>query len=414
MRTSGHTRAVAAAVTDVGRQRKHNEDHVLVRPEYGLFVVADGMGGHNAGNVASALAAKSLDNFFEATQSGELPKPAPDETDLEPGARRVVAGIRKANHDVFVISNTFTQHQGMGSTVVAAHVSADTDSIHVGHVGDSRCYRIRDGKIEQLTKDHSLINDALALKPDLTPEELARLPKNIITRALGMKDAVKVDIRSEPVQPGDMFLLCSDGLSGMINEAQMLDVFEFTREPQEACELLIAMANEAGGTDNISALIIRIDGEEIAGGRSREKPRDETTQTYRIDDLGMLMPPDSEEEVPSIRTAEADAGAIALDMEPIPSAPSTPAERSREETRRTPWGSPPSGTAQYADRPPSSAGRYVTVPNRSPSSPPSPPAHDTARRRKHVEVRVARCKNCGFELFIGNNFCVECGAPIKL
>ncbi|EYF07933.1 Protein serine/threonine phosphatase PrpC, regulation of stationary phase [Chondromyces apiculatus DSM 436] len=403
MRTSGGTRPAAAAVTDVGRQRKHNEDHVLVRPELGLFVVADGMGGHNAGNVASALAATSLDNFFEATQTGELPGPAPDEVDLPPEARRVVAGIRKANHDVFVISSTHSQHQGMGSTVVAAHLALD--HIHVAHVGDSRCYRIRNGTIEQLTKDHSLINDALALKPDLTPEELARLPKNIITRALGMKDAVKVDIRTEPVQPGDLFLLCSDGLSGMVNDEQILDVFEFTREPQEACELLIAMANEAGGTDNISALIVRIDSDEEPSVRPAS-----SAETYQLDELGMLLPRtpgtpgDAQHEQDALSSD--DGG----DAEDIPSAPPTPGQE-REDTRRTPWGSPPSSVVQQSDRPPPSAGRYVAVSARSASS---PPPDDSSRRRKHVEVRVARCANCGYELFIGNNFCVECGAPLKL
>ncbi|WP_245677735.1 Stp1/IreP family PP2C-type Ser/Thr phosphatase [Chondromyces crocatus] len=402
MRTSGCTRPAAAAVTDVGRQRKHNEDHVLVRPELGLFVVADGMGGHNAGNVASALAATSLDNFFEATQTGDLPGPAPDEVGLDPEARRIVAGIRKANHDVHVISNTFSQHQGMGSTVVAAYVAQD--HIHIGHVGDSRCYRIRDGSIEQLTKDHSLINDALALKPDLTPEELARLPKNIITRALGMKDAVKVDIRTEPVQPGDFFLLCSDGLSGMINDEQILDVFEFTREPQEACELLIAMANEAGGTDNISALIIRID------DQNEEPAPEHKAPTYQLDELGMLVPASAgaaDREAPAEIDEEEDGS---LEAEDIPSAPPTPGQE-REDTHRAPWGSPPSSLAQYADRPPASAGRYVAVSNRADATPSS---RDSSRRRKPVEVRVARCVNCGYELFIGNNFCVECGAPIKL
>src|SRR5512139_506242 len=206
---AGDLRFEAVGVTDIGRQRKHNEDHVLLRPELDLFVVADGMGGHNAGDIASRLATASLRNFYEAVSAGAEPdKQFIDGYDAhDRDARNLAAAIRKANRDVFEISSTYRQHHGMGSTVVAAYLSRNGGVMHVAHVGDSRCYRYRDGKLEQLTHDHSLINDALALKPDLTPEELARLPKNIITRALGMREEVKVDIRSEAVRAGDIFLL---------------------------------------------------------------------------------------------------------------------------------------------------------------------------------------------------------------
>lgn len=409
-RTSSRTRPVAAAVTDVGRQRKHNEDNVLVKAELGLFVVADGMGGHNAGNVASALATKSLDNFFEATQRGNLPGPVPaDEVDLHPEARRVVAAIRKANHDVFVISNTYAQHQGMGSTIVAAYVSRETQQIHVGHVGDSRCYRIRGGTIEQLTKDHSLINDALALKPDLSQDEIARLPKNIITRALGMKDAVKVDIRSEPILPGDAFLLCSDGLSGMVSEEQMLDVFEITQDPGEACELLIAMANEAGGTDNISALIIRIQD-------ASDEPLHDDARAYRIDELGSALPPAAGAvSAPAEKLARSSASSLVherVDKE-------QPSHKPKEGNARGRLQSSPGNMARVASMPLSDrrpratagSGRYVAAAagGQAPvnEAPPVKPA------RRQTEVRVARCVHCNHELFIGNRFCVECGAPIK-
>jgi PPM family protein phosphatase len=265
-RSNVRTRVVHAGVTDVGRQRKHNEDCVLLRPEHGLYCVADGMGGHNAGDVASKLVTTSLGNFYEATASVSQAPPAFDLPDdyakIHPEARRIAAGVRKANHDVFTISNTHAQHHGMGSTCVAIHVT--NGMAHIAHVGDSRCYRIRDGQIQQMTRDHSLINDALDMKPDLTKEELARLPKNIITRALGMKDVVKVDIRTEVVLPGDTFLLCSDGLTGMVPVPQILEVVGLTSEPQEACELLIAEANDAGGTDNISAVLVRVEEEAAA------------------------------------------------------------------------------------------------------------------------------------------------------
>jgi serine/threonine protein phosphatase PrpC len=271
----GHTAPVrfeAVGVTDIGRQRKHNEDHVLLRPELDLFVVADGMGGHNAGDVASKLATASLRNFYEATVEGPVPEGALSEgyNDLSPDARRLAAAIRKANRDVFEISSTYRQHQGMGSTVVAAYLVRSRGMMHVGHVGDSRCYRFRYGELVQLTHDHSLVNDALALKPDLTPEELARLPKNIITRALGMREDVKVDIRSEEVVEGDIFLLCSDGLSGMVDEDEMARVLGGIyaiegADLREACESLVSLANEAGGNDNITALLIRIEGRDLEG-----------------------------------------------------------------------------------------------------------------------------------------------------
>src|SRR4029079_12642272 len=127
-------------------------------------------------------------------------------------------------------SSAHAQHKGMGSTVVAALVSRDAGQIHIAHVGDSRCYRIRDGVIEPLTRDHSLINEALALKPDLTKAQIARLPKNVITRALGMSSVVQVYVRSEAVQPGDTFLLCSDGLSGLVPDDKILDIVEIASD----------------------------------------------------------------------------------------------------------------------------------------------------------------------------------------
>lgn len=259
----------AVGVTDIGRQRKHNEDHVLLRPELDLFVVADGMGGHNAGDVASRLATASLRNFYEATLDGvpDSQRVGDGYGELAPDAQRLAAAIRKANRDVFEISSTYRQHHGMGSTVVACYLVRNRAEMHVGHVGDSRCYRFREGKLAQLTHDHSLVNDALALKPDLTPEELARLPKNIITRALGMREDVKVDIHSAAVQEGDVFLLCSDGLSGMVDEVEMANVLALAvnangaapGDLRDTCETLVHLANEAGGTDNITALLVRID-----------------------------------------------------------------------------------------------------------------------------------------------------------
>lgn len=253
----------AAGTTDVGRQRDHNEDHLLVHPGLGLFVVADGMGGNNAGEVASALVTSSIKNFFEATVATPADAPrAAKERNLSPAAERLVASIEKANADVFEISNSMREHRGMGSTVVAAYLPPQCQSanIFVAHVGDSRCYRFRAGEVEQLTRDHSLVSDALRWNPKLTKEELSRLPKNIISRALGLRATVEVDILVEDARAGDVYLLCSDGLSGMVGGAQMLELVQLMDRLDEACDLLVQLANEAGGEDNITALLIRVDG----------------------------------------------------------------------------------------------------------------------------------------------------------
>jgi PPM family protein phosphatase len=256
----GHS---AAGKTDVGRERDHNEDHLLVHRGLGLFVVADGMGGNNAGEVASALATTSMKNFFEATaDAAGAPRPTGDPAELAPDAQRLAASIKKANGDIFEISSTMSQHRGMGSTIVAAYLPPQSTEIYIANVGDSRCYRIRDGTIKQLTRDHSLVGDALAWNPNLTERELALLPKNIISRALGLKDSVDVDIRAEEIRVGDVYLLCSDGLSGMVTDATMLETVTRLARLEDTCKSLVAQANEAGGTDNITVLLVRIEQQE--------------------------------------------------------------------------------------------------------------------------------------------------------
>jgi len=252
---------VAHGKTDVGRQRGHNEDAFVSDPELDLFVVCDGMGGNNAGEVASALATTSLRNFFRATLNGVVPgEELRGDQGLTEAARRLTMGVRKANADVFEISSTRVEHKGMGSTIVAMSISRDTSSVQVAHVGDSRAYRIRDGKIEQLTRDHSLIGDALAWNPNLSEEELSMLPKNIISRALGLKQAVEVDIRSDLGLPDDIYLLCSDGLCGVVKDKQILEIILLSsNDLAEACDNLIALANDAGGPDNITAVAVRLE-----------------------------------------------------------------------------------------------------------------------------------------------------------
>jgi PPM family protein phosphatase len=254
---AAHVAVVAFGQTDPGRVREHNEDFIALAPEHSLYLVADGMGGHASGDVASRLAAKCIRNYFDATRDGSPDEPRhPDDGDAAPPARRLAAAIRKANRDVHEISTSHERHKGMGSTVVAIHLVGDV--AHIAHVGDSRCYRVRGGALEQLTRDHSLHNEALALKPDLSPERLAKLPKNVVTRALGMAGAVKVELGCEKIESGDLFLLCSDGLTGMVPDDEIIGLLELSEDLEESCHLLIAMANEAGGRDNISVVLVRV------------------------------------------------------------------------------------------------------------------------------------------------------------
>jgi len=146
----------------------------------------------------------------------------------------------------------------MGTTLVAVHVSRGSGEIHIAHVGDSRCYRVREGRIEQLTRDHSLVSDAIAFKPDITEAELALFPKNVISRALGRGAKVDIDVQSSPVQPGDAYLLCSDGLSGMIDDPTILSCIQQESDLGRTVQALIDAANAAGGTDNVTALLLRI------------------------------------------------------------------------------------------------------------------------------------------------------------
>lgn len=244
-------------MTDVGRQRDHNEDSFAVLEEQGLFLVADGMGGHRAGDVASRLATESIAEFFRASDREDVTWPFHFDVGLGEDENRLVTGIRIANRQIFERSLRSRDCAGMGTTVVGALFSPKRKRLVVGHVGDSRAYRVREGAIAQLTRDHSLINEYLLAMPDLSEEQRAELPRNVITRALGMQDNVLVDLFADDPHPGDVYVLCSDGLSGMLADEEILGTVEESREPGEVCRMLIDRANDKGGDDNITALVIR-------------------------------------------------------------------------------------------------------------------------------------------------------------
>ncbi|MFZ5895690.1 MAG: PP2C family protein-serine/threonine phosphatase [Myxococcota bacterium] len=255
--------------TDVGRVRSNNEDAVLVRSDLFLYVVADGAGGHAAGEIASRLAVRSIENFFGATVRATHERPEFDRFGIPSGARRLSQAVLKANADVIEIAKSSVPHRGMGTTVVAACFSPRSGLLHVAHVGDSRCYRLRSGHLELMTQDHSLVTDIIEQRPDLDDEVLARLPKNVVTRALGMDARLRVSIRSHAVVPGDKYLLCSDGLSSMVTVEELAETLNRSEPTEAVVERLIAIANAAGGSDNIAALVI-----ECQGGHEHARPAD--------------------------------------------------------------------------------------------------------------------------------------------
>jgi len=261
-------RAIAAGLSDVGLQREHNEDSFVVLKEYDLFVVADGMGGHRAGDVASKLATETISEFFRSTANDDVTWPFHFDTNLSEEENRLLTGIRVANRQIFERSTRSREYHGMGTTVVGAMFSPSKKRMYIGHVGDSRCYRIRDGHIQLLTRDHSLINDYLLAMPDLTEEQRSELPKNVITRALGMQDQVVVDLQHDDPKDGDVYILCSDGLSGMIPDDEIERIVTTAANISEGCKVLIEKANEHGGEDNITAVLIKI-----------EDPRESTDET---------------------------------------------------------------------------------------------------------------------------------------
>jgi len=233
-----------AGRTDVARQRSANEDSLVVRPP--LFAVADGMGGAQAGEVASRLAAAA---FREYREADEL---APEE--------RVRAIIKEANRRIYDRARTDSEVSGMGTTVTAALL---TDGrVVIGHVGDSRAYRIRNGRLEQLTDDHSLVAD-LMRSGRLTAEEAEGHPqRSVITRALGTDPDVDVDTLVVEVEAGDLFLLCSDGLSTMVSDSEVLQTVERAATLDEAARDLLRAANTGGGEDNVTVVLFRLDTDE--------------------------------------------------------------------------------------------------------------------------------------------------------
>ena len=242
--------------SDVGRQRSANEDSLVLRPPF--FAVADGMGGAKAGEVASAIAARAVEDAPAASQQAEA---------------QLTQVLREANRRIYDLALTDEAHRGMGTTLTAAKVQGD--EISLGHVGDSRAYLMRDGELSQLTRDHSLVAE-LERSGQITPEAAEHHPqRSIITRALGPEPDVEVDTYTLAGRDGDLFLLCSDGLTSMISDDEVSAILRSAADLDSAAEALIRAANQSGGKDNITVVLFRLAEDEP--GADGAPPGDEET-----------------------------------------------------------------------------------------------------------------------------------------
>lgn len=236
-----------------------NEDAVAASAEYGYAILADGMGGYRAGEVASLMAVDTLEASFREGMSrlkAEAARSLPERRKLV--SELMLAAIRDANARIVKVSRDEPECEGMGTTVVAAVLH--DDAISIGHVGDSRAYRLRGGVLEQLTRDHSLLQEQI--DAGLISIEEARLSvnRNLVTRAVGIDLALEVEIHPHQTMPGDVYLLCSDGLSDMVDDAGIRDVLLAESVPLDAaCSALVNRANELGGHDNISVILVRVE-----------------------------------------------------------------------------------------------------------------------------------------------------------
>ena len=229
---------------------------MLLREDLQLFVVADGAGGHAAGDVAAQLGADTISAVLEDRLQAETPALDFDDCGVPQAARWLVSAVHRANAAVYAAAQQEASQRGMGSTVVALLFVPDTGQLHLAHVGDSRCYRWRGGHLEQLTRDHSLVNDVLEERPDIDGAVLARLPRNVVTRALGMAPRIRVAISTHEAVRGDRYLLCTDGLSGFVPHQRLVSILAEARPPGALAQLLINAADEAGGHDNVGVIIV--------------------------------------------------------------------------------------------------------------------------------------------------------------
>lgn len=250
----------AFGLTDVGQVRPHNEDSILLEPSLNLYAVADGMGGHKGGEFASRICLDSLRDYLLMAAKGQAPLVGELEPAYSEMANRLGSAVRFANRAVFEAAGSKPEWRGMGTTIVALTVS--NRSVSIAHVGDSRAYLLRQGKFQQLTEDHSWIEEQVRAGLMSRDEALFAKGRNVLTRAIGQDSAVTVDLDELELQPGDCLLLCSDGLFGMVADEEIAALIGAANSPEAACRELVACANGRGGRDNISVILIAADEEQ--------------------------------------------------------------------------------------------------------------------------------------------------------
>ncbi len=243
--------------TDQGCVREINEDSMAIDQELGLLVVADGMGGHNAGEVASGLAVTTVQDFARRMIGGEkIIVPDGGDASLSPRGRQLELFVKSANAVIYQKGREVAKDYGMGTTLVA--VLVDAASMTVAHVGDSRLYLYRQGALTQITEDHSLVGDQVR-RGLITPDQAAHSNlQNILTRALGTEEDVKVDVADHPLLPGDIVLLASDGLTKMVADEEVAQVIAEDTAPSALVERLVDMSRDRGGVDNITIVAARV------------------------------------------------------------------------------------------------------------------------------------------------------------
>ena len=246
---------IGFGVSDIGRQRQHNEDSYVVESGAKLFIVADGMGGHAAGEIASRIAVEAVIEFILNSDEEEGTWPYAYDERLKRSTNRLVAALKMANRRVLEAMRQDARLRGMGTTIVASMFDGDIASF--AHVGDSRAYMIRDSRISRITNDHSWVYEQVQAGM-LSEAEAEKHPlRNVITRALGGAVSIHPDAAEVDCRPGDTFLLCSDGLTGMVPEEEILEIITQSLDVEQISEQLVARANEHGGQDNITALVVR-------------------------------------------------------------------------------------------------------------------------------------------------------------
>jgi len=251
---------LGGGATDVGRVRSNNEDCFRLVQPLNLFVLSDGMGGEAHGEIASALAVETVvKHCMEAESNPNAPLYGNPPASVSARTRRLTSAVHLANRNIYNSSQEHPDQAGMGATLTALWISGD--ALSIAHVGDSRAYLLRNGALQQLTRDHSLVAEQVRRGIISASEAEASEMQSVLLRALGTQGEIEVDSEEQPLFPRDLLLLCSDGLTRMITDPEIAGTLQAETDPQKASERLIAIANDTGGVDNISVIVIRLESE---------------------------------------------------------------------------------------------------------------------------------------------------------